>query len=169
MTKQTQNKKTIAASRIQTSRVLMPKDTNPHGTAFGGKIISWIDETAAIAAVRHCEMDVVTVGMDSVSFLTPIYPGEHVIIKAYVTYTGKTSMEVAVELYREKSVGIKEIAANIAHLTFVAVNKKGRPVKVPKLQISSKEDKLINQQAALRVKTRQELRMKLEEMKKNIN
>jgi acyl-CoA hydrolase len=145
----------------------MPKDTNPHGSAFGGKIISWIDETAAIAAARHCEKNVVTVGMDSVAFITPIYPGEHVLIKAYVTYTGRTSMEVAVELYREKTVGVKQIAANIAHLTFVAVNKKGKPVKVPKLEIISKDDKLINDQAALRVKTRKELRVKLDEIENN--
>lgn len=155
----------ISASKIESSHVLMPKDTNPHGTAFGGKIMSWIDEVAAIAAVRHCGRNVVTVGIDSVSFLTPIYPGEHVVLQAYVTYTGKTSMEVAVEIYRKQYKGEKQVAANIAYLTFVAVNRRGKPVKVPQLVLETEQDSLINQEAVLRVNARKELRKKLAELR----
>lgn len=152
-------------SRVRTSHILMPKDTNPHGTAFGGTIMGWIDEAAAIAAVKHCSCEVVTVGIDSVSFITPINVGEHVILEACVTYTGKTSVEVAVEVFREQIRGEKHIASNIAYLTFVAVNKRGRPTKVPELILETQEEQSINEQAKIRVQTRKELRKKLNMVK----
>jgi len=153
-------------SRVETSHILLPKHINPHGTAFGGEIMYWIDEIASIAARRHVRGDVVTASIDSMSFKTPIFPGEHVILKANVTYTGRTSLEVAVDVFREQHHGGQLIAANTAYLTFVALDKDKCPTAVPVLIPETDLEKQQFEEATLRVTARKELRNKLKKMEK---
>jgi len=99
--------KPSAASRtIQTSLVL-PSDTNQHGTIFGGTMMSYIDEVAAIAAMKHCRTTVVTASIDSIDFLSPVKMGHSLCIEAFVTATGTTSMEDA---RRQIDAGLKQLA-----------------------------------------------------------
>ena len=64
--------KTPSQSAVETRYLMMPHQANPQGTAFGGTIMSWIDMVAAMAAERHCGMEVVTAGIDSLVFKKPI-------------------------------------------------------------------------------------------------
>ena len=90
---------------------------------FGGKLMAYIDDVAAIAAMRHARNLVVTASSDSVDFLHPIIEGNSVCLEAFVTSTGRTSMEVFVKVVSEDMVkGERHICA-ISFLTFVALMK----------------------------------------------
>src|SRR5690625_2780944 len=115
---------------VQTAQIF-PPDANAYGTLFGGKLMAYIDEVASIAAVRHAKKMAITSSTDSVDFLSPIKVGDFIGIEGMVTYTNNTSMEVFVKVVREDvETDYKEICAT-AFLTFVAIDEKGKPTKVP--------------------------------------
>lgn len=121
-------------SEVVNTYIVQPPQTNVHGTAFGGQIMAWMDETAAIAALRFCKMPCVTVSVDRVQFTKPIKMGHILIMKARVNYTGKTSMEIGVRICSEDPMTGNKQHALTGYLTFVAVDKKGQPTKVPQLE-----------------------------------
>ena len=113
----------------------MPQHSNVLGHVFGGVILSMMDTTAAVAAMRHARTACVTVSIDRVDFKEPIHIGELVVMKASVNYVGNTSMEVGVRVETEQllaGTGARK-HTNSCYLTFVAVDAAGRPVKVPGL------------------------------------
>jgi acyl-CoA hydrolase len=117
---------------IKTSLVL-PPDTNHFGTMFGGKLMAYIDDVAAISAMRHARNSVVTASTDSVDFLHPIWEGDAVCLEAFVTHTGQTSMEVLVKVVAEDlRKGTRNLCA-ISFLTFVALDEAGKPTPVPRV------------------------------------
>lgn len=127
------NASLAAQSAVTTQYVVMPNQANPNGTAFGGTILSWIDVVASMAAQRYCRRPVATAQIDSVSFLTPIEIGDHVILKASVNYTGNTSLEVGVIVFCEDPLTGKIRKATRAYLTFVAFDENSKPTQVEKL------------------------------------
>ena len=154
----TQDMKTPANSAVQTRYLVMPGHANPRGTAFGGTVMSWIDMIAAMAAQKHCGRQVVTAGIDSVAFESPICIGDQVVLLACVNYVGTTSMEVGVKVIKENPATGDQVTATRAFLTFVAVDEKHRPVTAPKLTPQTDYEKRRWNHAALRVKARKELR-----------
>ena len=150
--------KTPANSVVETRYLVMPGHANAFGTAFGGAIMSWIDMVAAMAAQKHCSREVVTAGIDSVAFESPIRIGDQVILLACVNYVSKTSMEVGVKVIRENPATGEQITATRAFLTFVAVDENHRPVAAPKLTPKTDDEQRRWKNAALRVKTRKQLR-----------
>lgn len=147
---------------VKTSHV-MPSDTNNHDTLFGGRLMSYIDDIASIAAMRHCRNQVVTASTDSVDFLHPIRPGDSVCLEAYVTYTGKSSMEVFVKVIAENLLtGERKIAAT-SFLTFVALNEEKKTVRVPAVIPETEEEKKLHETAPQRAELRKQRR---EESKK---
>jgi len=142
----------------------MPHQANPYGTAFGGVIMAWIDMIASMAAQRHCSKEVVTAGIDSLSFKEPIRVGDHVVLKALVNYAGRTSMEVGVRVIREDPYTAEQIIATTAHLTFVALGEDKRPSPVPPVLPLTADEKRRYENAKLRVQARKEL---LGKMKRN--
>ena len=150
--------KTPADSAVETRYLVMPGHANAFGTAFGGAIMSWIDMVAAMAGQKHCGREVVTAGIDSVAFESPIRIGDQVVLLACVNYVSQTSMEVGVKVIRENPATGEQITATRAFLTFVAVDKNHRPVAAPKLTPQTDDEKRRWNNAALRVKTRKQLR-----------
>ena len=153
--------KTPSQSAVESRYILMPHQANQYDTAFGGVIVAWIDMVAAMAAQRHCGYEVVTAGIDSLSFKEPIYVGEHVILKACVNYVGRTSMEVGVRVLRENPQTRQQTLATTAHLTFVALDKNKNPTEVPPLQPETVDEKRRYENAKLRTQARKELRAKM--------
>lgn len=150
---------------VKTSNVL-PPDTNPNGTLFGGKLMAYIDDVAAIAATRHSRSIVVTASTDSVDFLNTIFVGNSVCLEAYVTYTGRTSMEVFVKVIAENLLtGDRKICA-LSFLTFVALDENGNPKPVPRVIPHSEEEKELHRTAKDRAETRKKRKIKNEEMAK---
>ncbi|HET7580415.1 MAG TPA: acyl-CoA thioesterase [Bacillales bacterium] len=118
-------------SRTTKTALVLPPDTNHLDTMFGGKVLSYIDEVAAIAAMRHCKKAVVTASIDSVDFYSPVKEGDVISVEAFVASTGKSSMEVYVEVICE-SLRVKETRlTTTSFVTLVAIGKDGRPSRVP--------------------------------------
>lgn len=154
--------KSPSQSAVESRYILMPHQANQHGTAFGGVIVAWIDMVAAMAAQRHCGLEVVTAGIDSLHFKEPVYVGDHVILKSCVNYVGRTSMEVGVRVTREEPHSRKQWLATTAHLTFVALDDNKIPTEVPPLQPETDDEKRRYENATLRTQARKELRKKIQ-------
>ncbi|MHC4115107.1 MAG: acyl-CoA thioesterase [Planctomycetota bacterium] len=149
--------KTPRESAVEARYLLMPDQANPHGTAFGGSIVAWIDMVASMAAQKHCHKEVVTVSIDSLHFKEPIYIGDHVVLKACVNYVGRTAMEVGVQVTREDPLSSHKIVATTAHLTFVALDEDKKPTVVPPIVPKTANEKRRYKNAELRVKARKQL------------
>lgn len=121
---------TPSESAVETTHMVLPPDTNHHGTAFGGIIMQWMDVAASIAAGRHCRGPVVTVAVDELVFAQPIRLGDVVTIRANVNFTGRTSMEVGVRVDREIAETRQAEHCLSGYFTFVAVDAAGRPKPV---------------------------------------
>ena len=113
------------------TELMMPHHANNLGHVFGGVVLSLMDKTAAVAALRHARMTVVTVSIDRVDFREPIRIGDLVVMKASINYVGKTSMEVGVRVEAEELLSGRRRHTNSCYLTFVAVDRNGRPIDVP--------------------------------------
>ena len=139
--------KPISASRITISQLMHPEHANLLGNVHGGWIMKLVDEVGALACMRHAQRKAVTVAIDSMTFRQPIKIGDLVILNAEVTYTGRTSMEVTVEVLAENPLTGEQTHTNTAYLVYVALDDDGRPTAVPPLQAETEEDKQKMKQA----------------------
>lgn len=128
-------------SEVLTTEIVLPGDGNALGTAFGGKVMQWIDTTAAIAAIRHTRKVVVTASMDELHFHAPIKVGEIAQIQARVNAVFQRSLEVGVEVYSEDQLTGTRKHTCSALLTFVALDAEGRPTTVPPLLLETQEER----------------------------
>jgi acyl-CoA hydrolase len=146
------------ASVVEMTQLILPMHANNHGTLFGGQLVAWMDMAASIAAMRHAHQQVVTVAIDQITFQRPIRLGQAVLLRAKLTWAGRTSMEVKVEVEAENLLtGARELT-NTAFLTFVAVDADGRPVPVPPIEPSTAEELADFEAAAERRRQRLERR-----------
>jgi len=136
----------------------MPGQTNAPGLLFGGAVLSWMDVAAGVAAMRHASGPAVTASIDRVDFLEPIRLGDIVVVRAQVNYAARTSMEVGVRVESEDPRTGERRYTTKAYLTFVAVDEKGRPRAVPKLEPQTDEERRRYEQAAGRRAQRLALR-----------
>ena len=127
-------------SRHETSEIMMPQHANNLGHVFGGVILSMIDRTAAVAAIRHARNSCVTVSIDRVDFKEPIHLGDLVVMKANVNFAGRTSIEVGVRVEAEDLITGVRRHTNSCYMTFVAIDRDGRPVTVPAVIPSTPEE-----------------------------
>lgn len=144
-------------SFVGMSELVMPNDTNPHGTLSGGRLMHWVDIAAAMSAMRHARRRVVTVAFDEVTFHAPIPVGFMVLLEAVVTCVGRTSMDVRVEVHGENPVTGEVSHTTTAHLVFVALEA-GEPTGVPDLLPESTAEEALHQRAVKRRTLRQQLR-----------
>ena len=103
---------------------MMPRDTNAHGTVFGGIILSYIDVAGGVEAVRHTKHErFVTVAMKEVIFHEPVFIGDLVSFYAETIKVGSTSITVHVDVEAERfgSQGQK-VKVTSADVTFVAIS-----------------------------------------------
>jgi acyl-CoA hydrolase len=133
--------RTVAESQNESSELIMPQDANILGHAFGGAIMAMVDKSAAVAAFRHARTNCVTASIDRVDFREPIHVGELVTCRASVNYVGTTSMEIGVRVESEDLItGIRR-HTNTCYLTFVAIDRNGRPVPVPAVRPETDEQR----------------------------
>jgi uncharacterized protein (TIGR00369 family) len=139
--------KPVSASRVTLSQLMHPEHANLLGNVHGGWIMKLVDEAGALACMRHAQRKVVTVAIDSMVFRQPIRIGDLVILKAEVSYTGRTSLEAAVEVHAENPVTGEQTHTNTAYLVYVALDDEGRPTSVPPLLAETEDEKKKMQQA----------------------
>ena len=111
--------------------LMMPRDTNAHGTIFGGHILSLIDQAGAVAAHGVGVCKVVTVAVREVVFKAPVHVGDIVSCYAHVVGRGKTSLTVRVRVLAEDPVARDCVEVTSAELVYVHVDADGRPNPVP--------------------------------------
>jgi len=145
--------KTVAESRVTMSKVMEPTDANFLGKVFGGSILSMLDLVAYATASRFAGNISVTASFDRVDFHEPIEVGELVVCEGFVSFVGRTSMEVTIEVYAENIFSNDRRHTNTARVMMVAL-KDGKPTPVPALICQSREDKI----GFLEGKLRRELR-----------
>ena len=150
--------RTVRETQHETSEIMMPQHANNLGHVFGGVILSMMDRTSAVAAIRHARNDCVTVSVDRVDFREPIHLGDLVIMKASVNFVGRTSMEVGVRIEAENLVTGARRHTNSCYLTFVAIDSDGRPVEVPPLRPETDEERRRHAAAQARRRRRLEER-----------
>lgn len=132
--------KPASASATEMVQVVLPNDANPLGFILGGTVMHLIDIAGAIACHRHTRTLLVTAAVDGLQFLHPIKVGDLIILKARVSAAWTTSLEVEVEVFSEETLtGIRKMTSR-AYLTFVAIDREGRRVRIPGLVLETEED-----------------------------
>jgi acyl-CoA hydrolase len=152
-----------AASVAVVSELMMPHQVNNLGHVFGGELLSMVDRAAAVAAMRHAGSASVTVSIDRVDFVEPIYTGELVTCTARVNFVGTTSMEIGVQVEAEDLPSGDKRHTNTCLLTFVAIDRNHRPTPVPPLDLSDPEDERRAREGRRRRQVREELDRELQQ------
>ncbi len=138
-------------STVEMTEVVLPNDVNPLGNMLGGRLLHFIDMAAAVAAMRHSGNPCVTASFDSVDFLAPVHVGDACILHARVTWTGRTSLEVYIEVYAERLTTGERRQTTTAFTTFVALDPAtGRPTPVPPLLTETDEERAVFAGGAVR-------------------
>ena len=113
---------------------MMPKDTNAYGTIFGGVILSYIDQAAAVEAKHHGASFIVTVAMREVVFHQPVYVGDLVSFYTRLVKIGRTSITIAVEVISQPGEGLgTRVKVTEAEVTFVNLDENRRPIPIPRV------------------------------------
>lgn len=107
--------------------VAMPKDTNANGDIFGGWLVSHMDMGGAIAARHKARCVVVTVAIDTMTFLKPVNVGDVVCCYALLLKVGRTSMQFQVEVWTISADVETQKKVAVGNFTFVAVDDNGKP------------------------------------------
>ncbi len=144
---------TLETSRTEMTELLLPNETNNLGRALGGAVLHWMDICAAVASMRFSGTQCVTASMDHVDFVSPIDLGEVVVIEGYVFGTGRTSIDVRVDVHAEDPKRGERRLATTSFFTFVAVDDTGRPTDVPELEYPTNEEATLREEA---IKARRE-------------
>jgi acyl-CoA hydrolase len=151
----TKRAKTPSESSLTTARLMMPTDANILGNVFGGAIMRYMDEVAAIVAWRHAGGNCVTASIDRMNFWKPVFVGNVLILSASVNYVGETSMEIGVRIEAQDPSTRKITHTGSCYLTYVAIDDKRRPVKIPKLRPTNAAERRRFKEAMTRRRLRQ--------------
>ena len=148
--------KTVKYSAVILSQLMGPQDTNNAGNVHGGVIMKIIDTTAGVVATRHARSTCVTASIDRLDFLYPVYAGDLVTFKASLNFVGRKSMEIGVRVETENLITGEIRHTSSAYLTYVSLDKSGRPRELPPLILETEEEKNRYNEA----KSRREVRLK---------
>jgi len=152
--------RTVTYSKTEQVHLVQPADLNGGGRLFGGTLLKMIDELAAIVAMRHTGLKTVTTAaIDNLTFKSAAYSNDLIVLIGYLTYTGRTSMEVRVDAYVERGDGMR-YPINRAYIVLVALDDDNHPTEVPSLilenDIQREENRMAEKRRQLRLERQQE-------------
>ncbi|MDY5987294.1 MAG: acyl-CoA thioesterase [Lachnoclostridium sp.] len=133
-------KRKVSESVTETVHIVRPNHLNAASRLFGGVLMQWMDEIAALTAKRHTRTNVITASVDNLRFLKGAYQNDVIVIKGQMTYVGNTSMEVRVESFVERPDGERTLI-NCAYFTIVALDANDKPTPVPQLILETEEER----------------------------
>jgi len=137
----TSSHKTVAESATRINQFTNPEHANLLGNVHGGVILKLCDECGGITAARHAGLPAVTVAVDSMTFYEPVHIGQLLNLEGRITYVGRSSMEVEVVVKAENLLTGEITHTNSAFYIFVAVDGSGAPAEVPRLTLTSDEER----------------------------
>lgn len=121
--------------------LVLPGETNPIESLFGGDLLARMDRIGSIAASRHSGHHVVTASVNHVAFQKPIPLGCVITLEAVVSRAFRTSMEIIIDVWKEDKKSGERTLANDAIYTFVAVDEQGKPVAVNPVKPETDQEK----------------------------
>ena len=123
--------RTVASTQSEMTEIILPNDTNTLGNLLGGRLMHFIDLTAAMAAYRQSRANVVTAAMDHIDFIRPVHLGDLLTLRSSINRAFSTSMEVGVKVWAEhtRTGSVAHVAS--AYLVFVAIDDQGHRQRVP--------------------------------------
>ncbi len=125
--------KTVAESATHMGQFMNPEHANSLGNVHGGVLLKLCDECGGIVAARHARRPSVTVAIDSMTFHRPVRVGQFVSFEGHITYVGRTSMEVEVNVKAENLLTGEITHTNSAYFIYVALDEAYQPTEVPDL------------------------------------
>jgi len=146
--------KSPSGSSVTLIRQMELSDANLLGNVHGGEIMKMVDSAGGLAAMKHCGGPVVTAAMDEMTFLEPVYVGDVVTVKAMVSDSGRTSMEVGVRVEAEYVTSGRRVHTSSAYLVYVALDREGKPRPVPPVVAEAEEQQQRQREAKLRRQAR---------------
>lgn len=146
----------VSHSEVTFVRTMTQADANLAGNVHGGVIMREVDEAAGTTAARHCGRLAVTAAIDELSFYSPVYVGDLLIVQARVNDVGRTSLEVGVRVSAEPWQGGERRHTTSAYLVFVALAEDGHPEEVPGLIVEGEAQLRRQAQAKVRRRLRKE-------------
>lgn len=155
----------VRDSQSEMSEIVLPNDANPLGALLGGRLMHWIDLAGAMAAHRHSRQYVLTAAIDHLDFLFPVRIGDLVILRSSVNRVFNTSMEVGVKVWVENYIADEAHHVSSAYLTFVAIDKAGKHLRVPAVIPESEDERRRYEDAGRRRDIR---RSELERRRRNL-
>ena len=141
---------------LETARAVMPEDISFGNFMSAGKLLKYTDETSALIGMRHARGTLVTGSLDNLFFFSPIRQGEYITLKAGITHTGKTSLETAVRISSENPRTGEGGHTCTAFLSFVHIDKNGKPAAVPQISPETPYEKRLWKEAGKRRELRSE-------------
>lgn len=160
--------RTVEESQSERSEIIFPADANALGNLFGGRLMQFIDLVGAMAASRHARAITVTASMDHLDFVAPVGVGDLLILKASVNRAFKTSMEVGVRAMVEDIREQRLRHVSSAYLTYVAVDREGKGILVPKVVPVTEHQKRRYEDAGRRREMRAEETARKREMRASL-
>ena len=133
------NHRTVGHSAVIMAQLMLPHQANLAGYVHGGEIMKIMDNAAGVVAARHAHTNVVTVRADNIFFLKPVRVGDILLVHASLTFVGHSSMDIRVEVETESLAQEKKQKALTANFIYVALDRAGKPTKVPPLLITTEE------------------------------
>ncbi|MBI5879382.1 MAG: acyl-CoA thioesterase [Chloroflexi bacterium] len=144
----------VKDSQVSLALVMGPTDANLYGNVHGGVIMKLVDEAGAIAAARHAQRPVVTVVIDSMTFISPVHVGDLLRLDASVNWVGHTSVEVGVRVQAENILTGALTHTNTAFCVYVALGDDGRPTSISSLRVETDDERRRFDEGAVRQQIR---------------
>lgn len=132
--------KKVSDSQVILTELMIPSYANFGGKVHGGQILSLMDKAAYVCATKHAENYCVTASVSGVNFLAPVDVGDLVSLKASVNYVGNSSLIVGIRVEAENFHKSVTKHTNSSYFTFVAIDEKGKSLKVPGLELTNKDE-----------------------------
>jgi acyl-CoA hydrolase len=136
------------------TEIVLPEDTNPRGSVFGGRVLALVDKCAAVVAMRHARSEVTTASVDSVDFLSGVRAGDVLVLHGRINAVFGTSMEIEVAVHAENPLTGARRLTTQALVTMVSLGADLRPQAVPRLEAVNDDERARMQEAATRRRDR---------------
>ncbi len=150
----TPKERTVGHSSVTLAQLMLPHHANPMGYVQGGEIMKLMDNAAAVVALRHAHANVVTAKVEEINFLKPVRVGDMVQVHASLTFVGRSSMEIWVQVETENLSTEERQQALSAYFIYVALDKAGKSTEVPPLLITTEEGQRLFEEGKKRYEER---------------
>lgn len=127
----------VSDTFVENRERVQPDDTNNYASAHGGNVVKWMDEVGAMAAMRHAGATCVTARINSLDFERPVPQGDICVIRAYAYETGRTSIKVRLQAFREDPRTGETEQTTDSYFVFVAVDDDMHPTPVSDIAVDT--------------------------------